>query len=125
MERPTGTPTFVEKPGLSRGWQNPVSTVTGLPAVAGWFHETGYRGDAPYEQRVDDVEVLYETPDDRSRAILIDKYDVEYVWVGPLERERYDVADFAADPGITDVYENDAVTIYAVDRDELVDHPAD
>jgi YYY domain-containing protein len=125
MERPTGTPTFVEKPGLRRGWQNPVSTVTGLPAVAGWFHETGYRGDAPYEQRVDDVEVLYETPDDRSRAILIDKYDVEYVWVGPLERERYDVADFAADPGITDVYENDAVTIYAVDRDELVDHPAD
>ncbi|MDH5021460.1 DUF2298 domain-containing protein [Halobacterium rubrum] len=119
MERETGHPTFVEKPGLSRGWQNPVATLTGLPTVAGWFHETGYRGDEPYEQRVSDVAVLYETTDDRSRAIQLQKYDVEYVWVGPLERERYDVADVGADPGIEAVYENDAVTIYRVTGDDL------
>jgi len=119
MEREAGHPTFVEKPGLSRGWQNPVSTLTGLPTVAGWFHETGYRGDAPYEQRVSDVGVLYETTDDRSRAVQLAKYDVQYVWVGPLERDSYDVADLGADPGIEPVYENDAVTIYRVTHDEL------
>ncbi|MCG1002745.1 MULTISPECIES: DUF2298 domain-containing protein [Halobacterium] len=121
MERETGTPTFVEKPGLSRGWQNPVSTLSGLPTVAGWFHETGYRGDDPYYQRVDDVGILYETRDDRSRAVLLDKYDVQYVWVGPLEREEYDIAALGDDPGIERVYRNDAVTIYEVHHDDLVD----
>ncbi|MGB9963390.1 DUF2298 domain-containing protein [Halobacterium hubeiense] len=124
MERETGTPPFVEKPGLSRGWQNPVSTLTGLPTVAGWFHETGYRGDAPYYQRVDDVGIIYETTDDRSRAVLLDKHDVQYVWVGPLEREEYDVAALGDDPGIEAVYANDAVTVYEVDHGELVDHAA-
>jgi len=119
MERETGTPPFVEKPGQSRGWQNPVSTLTGLPTVAGWFHETGYRGDEPYYQRVSDVEVLYETTDARSRAVLLDKYDVQYVWVGPLEREEYDVAALADDPGIERAYANDAVTVYEVDHDDL------
>ncbi|NIB99213.1 DUF2298 domain-containing protein [Halobacterium sp. R2-5] len=119
MERETGTPPFVEKPGQSRGWQNPVSTLTGLPTVAGWFHETGYRGDEPYYQRVSDVGVLYETTDARSRAVLLDKYDVQYVWVGPLEREEYDVAALADDPGIERAYANDAVTVYEVDHDDL------
>lgn len=121
MERETGTPPFVEKPGLSRGWQNPVSTLTGLPAVAGWFHETGYRGDEPYYQRVSDVNIVYETNDARSRAVLLDKHDVQYVWVGPLEREEYDVGSLSSDPGIEAVYRNDAVTIYEVHHDELVD----
>jgi len=121
MERETGTPTFVEKPGLSRGWQNPVSTLTGLPAVAGWFHETGYRGDDPYYQRVEDVGIIYETADARSRAVLLDKYDAQYVWVGPLEREEYDLASLGEDPGIEEVYRNDAVTVYAVHHDELTD----
>lgn len=121
MERQTGTAPFVEKPGLSRGWQNPVSTLTGLPTVAGWFHETGYREDSAYYQRVSDVEILYETTDDLSRAVLLDKHGVQYIWVGPLERDEYDVGDIGSDPGIERVYENDAVTIYRVDHDELVD----
>ncbi|MFB6269712.1 MAG: DUF2298 domain-containing protein, partial [Halobacterium sp.] len=124
MERQTGTPTFVEKPGLERGWENPVSTLTGLPTVAGWFHETGYRGDAPYYQRVSDVNIIYETTDARSRAVLLDKHDVQYVWVGPLEREKYDVAQMGDDPGIEAVYQNEQVTIYRVDHDALVDRNA-
>jgi YYY domain-containing protein len=119
MDRQTGTPPFVEKAGLQRGWQNPVSTLTGLPTVAGWFHETGYRGDEPYYQRVSDVNIIYETTDDRSRAVLLDKHDVRYIWVGPLEREKYDVATLGGDPGIQAVYENEQVTIYRVDHDEL------
>ncbi|WP_336037053.1 DUF2298 domain-containing protein [Halobacterium yunchengense] len=121
MERQTGNPTFLEKPGLSRGWQNPVSTLSGLPTVAGWFHETGYRGDDPYYQRVSDAEIVYQTEDDRSRAALLRKHDVQYVWVGPLEREEYEVAALDDDPGVDEVYRNDAVTIYAVDHGELVD----
>jgi YYY domain-containing protein len=123
MERRTGTPVFVEAAGLSRGWENPVATLTGLPTVAGWFHEEGYRGDNAYQVRVDDVEIIYETEDAASRAALFRKHDVEYVWVGPLEREQYDVASMADEPGIEPVFENDAVTIYAVDQSELADTP--
>jgi uncharacterized membrane protein len=77
MQRQTGNPTFLEKPGLSRGWQNPVSTLSGLPTVAGWFHETGYRGDDPYYQRVSDASIVYETEDDLSRAALLRKHSVQ------------------------------------------------
>jgi len=119
MERETGTPTFVEKPGLNRGWENPVSTLTGLPTVAGWFHETGYREDEMYYTRVSDVDIIYQTEDARSRAVLLEKHDVEYVWVGPLERGEYGATDISGDPGIERIYENDEVTIYRVHQDEL------
>jgi len=120
MDRKVGTPTVLEAPGRRPyHWQNPASTFTGLPTVAGWAHEEGYRGEAAYTERVDDaVVVLY---DEWNGTDRLRDHDVRYVYVGPVERDRYgdEMTDFAADPRFELVYETEAVRIYRVDRDAL------
>jgi len=65
-------------------------SLTGVPTVLGWFHEAQYRGDEPYQERLADVETMYEgAPEDQSA--LFDRYDVTYVYVGPVERRAYDL----------------------------------
>jgi len=126
-----GQPTMLEAPGTStypggtdaRGrvmysWgANPASSLTGVPTVAGWQHEVGYRGQAAYLDRVGDVDAIY-TGDASTRAALLREYDVEYIWVGPSERARYGSVAFGMD-GIERVHRSGDVTIYAVDRDAL------
>jgi hypothetical protein len=41
------------------------------------------------EERVRDVQLMYETPDWSQLISLLQKYHVEYVYVGPLERAYY------------------------------------
>lgn len=116
-----GQPFLVSAPGWKvYSWQNPASSLTGIPTVAGWAHEAIYRGGDTYRRRVRDVEILFNTTEARSRAVLLRKYDVEFIYVGPIERNRYDVQDYGTEPGIHVVYRNDAVTIYRVHRHELV-----
>jgi YYY domain-containing protein len=92
-----------------------ISVRTGLPTVLQWYlHEKGYRGsDKPMEGREADVAQAYTTTSvDEARAIL-DKYDVEYVYVGPLERERYGEAGLAKFGQFMKLaFENDQVTIF-------------
>ena len=114
-----GQPRLVSAPGQSiYQWVNAPSSLTGLPTVAGWSHEIGYRGEEPYQQRVDDVETIY-TGSTEERAALLREYGVTYVYVGPEERERYGTRDLADDPGISVEKEFEFVTIYRVDRSEL------
>ncbi|QLC34710.1 hypothetical protein EFA46_010600 (plasmid) [Halarchaeum sp. CBA1220] len=113
----SGTPTIVERPGRTAyAWRNPASSLTGVPTVVGWVHESIYRGGEAYATRANDVDAIYTTTETTSRHLLLEKYDVEYVWVGALERERYGnvTARFANDPALSVAYENDGVTVYAV-----------
>jgi Uncharacterized membrane protein len=48
----------------------------------------GYRGVEPYRSRVRAVDTIY-TGSPEERARLLERYDVEYIWVGPAERARY------------------------------------
>ncbi len=111
-----GTPTILEAPGEGPyQWRNVGSTFTGLPTVAGWSHEQGYRGVDVYQSRVEDADAMY--TGDRERALaLLSKYTVEYIWVGPVEQERYGTSlrDFAAIDGISVAYDAGGYTIYAV-----------
>ena len=110
-----GTPTIVSAPGLSPyTWANGPSSLTGVPTVLGWVHEKGYRGSAAYEDRRFDVRVLYEG-DSRSTTIVAERYGVEYVYVGPRERERYDLAGFEGNSQFTVAFEEGDVTIYRVE----------
>jgi YYY domain-containing protein len=112
----SGQPTMVSAPGTEiYRWVNGPSSLTGVPTVAGWAHEIGYRGSEPYWDRVRDVRILYETQEQRSRAALLEKYDVEYVYVGPIERERYDLPNLSTDSNLEPAFENGAVTIYRVE----------
>ena len=68
-----------------------VSTNTGLPTVLGWGgHEIQWRGDAELQgSRQSDIQRLYETTSWPEAAELLDKYDIDYVYVGPLELSTY------------------------------------
>jgi YYY domain-containing protein len=112
----TGQPTMVTGVGEPiYTWVSAPSVFTGIPTVVGWEHEAGYRGTDAYETRVSDVETIYRG-DRRTQAVLLAKHDVDYVYYGPLERERHPDASFGG-PGIKVVFQNDAVTIYSVDTD--------
>jgi YYY domain-containing protein len=105
-------------PGMYDWDASPAASLTGVPTVAGWHHEVGYRGREPYLDRVRDVDAAYTGPPARTVAVL-DRYGVDYVWVGPAERERYGSVRFDGVTGLTPVFENEAVTIYRVDSDRL------
>ena len=89
-----------------------------MPTVVGWAHEIGYRGSAIYEERVADVDRIY-TGTPRQQARLLREYDVRYVYVGPVERERYgEELGLENLRGLEVAFRNDAVTIYAVDGND-------
>ena len=93
-----------------------VSTFTGLPTVLGWAgHELQWRGnyDEP-GRRIPDIDALYGGNDIEKARTLIDKYNIQYVFVGTLERNKYPgpgLNKFAA--FMEKAYENaGGVTIY-------------
>ncbi|USZ68792.1 DUF2298 domain-containing protein [Halorussus salilacus] len=117
-----GRPHVVTAPGSPYQWSSPVPSLTGLPAVVGWVYQEGaYRGYDVADRREEDVDFIYTDASWENRAELLAKYDVEYVYVGPLERERYDGEDlrFGDRPGYDPVFENDGVVVYRVDYSEL------
>jgi len=115
-----GQPTIVSRPGLHvYQWRNPASSLTGIPTVAGWIHARNYHDADVYDQRVRDVNFIYTLTDAESRAVLLSVYDVQYIYYGPLEREKYGQVSFADEPGISVAYENAGVTIYAVNQSAL------
>lgn len=88
------------------------ASLTGVPTVLGWFHEAQYRGDEPYQQRLDDVSTIYEgTPEEQTE--LFEHYDVEYVYVGPAERVRYDLT-VDTHPDLDVAFEGGEVVVYEV-----------
>jgi uncharacterized membrane protein len=129
----TGQPNTVSVPGCAPhdaegcpedgslrpySWVNAPSSLTGVPAVAGWSHEIGYRGEEAYDKRANDVRTIYEgSPEER--AALLAAYDVRYVYVGPNERAAYDVRAFGALDGVSVAHRSGDVTIYGVDSDDL------
>ena len=110
-----GTPVILEAVGHPYSEGGRISSRTGLPTVLEWpSHEIAYRGSAePLAGREADVRQVYETTSvDGVRAIL-EKYDVEYVYVGPLELQQYGKAGLAKFEQFMKVaFQNPEVTIY-------------
>ncbi|WP_284009877.1 DUF2298 domain-containing protein [Haloarcula pelagica] len=102
-------------PADGKGASAPAS-LTGLPTVAGWYHEAQYRNNTVYQQRVSDVETIY-TGNRSAQQRLVSKYNVTYVYVGPAERNRYGTVTIGELPGATVAKETGGVTIYRVDQD--------
>lgn len=113
-----GTPTMITAPGGRWETRSVPAALTGVPTVAGWAHQLVYRDWDTYYERVTDVRTMYHGPPDR-RVELLSKYDVRFVYVGPDERQRYDIWEFSLLDGVTAVYENEDVVIYDVDQSEL------
>ncbi|MDQ5834016.1 MAG: hypothetical protein M3550_13315, partial [Actinomycetota bacterium] len=71
-----------------------ISTFTGRPTVMGWpGHELQW-GHDPGTRRAD-VDLLYTTPDVAVARALLERYDVRYVVVGPIERADHGDAGLA------------------------------
>jgi len=114
-----GQPTMASAPGTLYRWTNAPSSLTGVPTLAGWPHEVGYRGADAYYERVGVVNDIFTGPRDRQVALLAE-YDVEYIYVGPNERSRYGAQmGVAGIQGVSVAQEFGAVTIYAVDQNAL------
>jgi len=86
-----GQPVILEANGDSYTDYARISANTGLPTVIGWpVHEWLWRGTydivAP---RIADVQILYTTQDVSIAKSLIKEYDISYVVVSELERQKY------------------------------------
>ncbi len=115
-----GTPVIVEAPGDQHRayiYEGRVSALTGLPAVLGWGgHQSQWRGN--YDEagaREADLSILMTTLNHTEATRILERYSVSYVYVGPLERQRYPeeaLAKFAE--MFPTVYDQNGVTIYEV-----------
>ena len=114
----SGDPVILEAPGdhyAAYDYVARVSAMTGLPTLLGWGnHENQWRGSyAEAAQREPDIEALYNGLDARRTTDLLDKYGIEYVYVGDLERQRYDPEGLAKFETLMEVaYQRGGVTIY-------------
>ena len=68
-----------------------VSAMTGLPTVLGWYvHEWLWRGDtADLNEKSAEIQTIYTSGDREAVEELLEKYEVEYIFVGSCEREKY------------------------------------
>jgi len=122
QENVKGAPVVLEGVG---GDYNPtaarVSTRTGLPTVLGWpTHEYLLQGTwEPLNERKKDVETAYNTTSLAEAKAILDKYNVQYVYVGDFERATYEEAGLAKFVGLGKiVFRQDKVTIYEVLRED-------
>ena len=112
-----GSPVILEAPGGSYTLFGRVSAHTGLPTLLGWGgHELQWRG--TYEEpsrREPDIETLYTSLDLEETERLLEEYNIEYVYLGPLEISRYNLGRAMIEKWATMmdlVYQQGAVTIY-------------
>ncbi|MBR2560912.1 MAG: hypothetical protein IKE31_02050 [Eubacterium sp.] len=88
-------PLILEAPGDSYSRYCRVSAVTGLPTLEGWYvHEWLWRGNVDdLNKKAEDIRKIYEADNVQEAEDLLDAYDVEYLFVGSCEHEKYEIHD--------------------------------
>ena len=117
-----GAPTIVEAPTTIYRWGGRVSVYTGLPAVVGWdWHSRqqhwGYVHQV--DARLTDMQELFTTADPTRARELLDRYNVDLIYIGELERAHHDGVSLTkfeqmSHLGVTPEYVKGKVTIYRV-----------
>ena len=113
----TGTPVVLESNGYSYTDHQRVSVITGLPTVFGWYtHEQLWKSGpdktdnnvtSMLNDRASDIETIYTSLDINLVSELIDKYKISYIYVGPLEEEKYESVNHDLIRGLGEVvFEN-------------------
>ncbi len=97
-----------------------VSALSGIPAVINWPpHESQWRGATFGEvagSRQSDIETLYREPFLDGVKHIIDRYGVDYIFVGALERRDFDAAGLDKFASLRVVCQNNDSVVYATDR---------
>ena len=80
-----------------------VSAFAGVSTPLGWVgHESQWRGGSPallaaLGPRGEDVNRLYSTTDTAEAQAILDRYQIDYVYVGTFERQGYRQGGIGAD----------------------------
>jgi Uncharacterized membrane protein len=92
QENIQGSPVVLEANGDSYTDYCRVSAMTGLPTIVGWYvHEWLWRSDTEIlNGRIADIENIYTSENWDIIESLIKEYDVEYIFVGKQEREKFE-----------------------------------
>ncbi len=97
-----------------------ISMSTGNPTLLGWdFHERQWRGaayDGLVAGRPEALDQIYRTARSEELPGLLEKWHVDYVVVGQLERRKFGLTDPALarfDRALRRVYDKDGVRVYA------------
>ncbi len=110
-----GAPVILEAVGGQYSGYGRISAATGLPTLLGWAgHEYQWRGDTPEPaKREPAVNNIYSQADLISIAELLNEYQVQYIYVGDLEKQQYGETGLEKFSENLDIaYSNDSVTIY-------------
>ncbi|MBI2855883.1 MAG: glycosyltransferase family 39 protein [Chloroflexi bacterium] len=126
-EEIVGSPVVLEGQGeIYRTLHGRVSMYTGLPTVLGWDnHQSQQRGYGPViGERISDIRRMYSTASWQEASELLRKYQVQYIYVGELERHFYpkqglDKFDSMVGTELELAYANPGVRIYRVVADML------
>ncbi|HUD44682.1 MAG TPA: DUF2298 domain-containing protein [Patescibacteria group bacterium] len=114
-----GQPVILEAQGDSYTDYARISSNTGLPTVLGWtVHEWLWRGsyDVP-APRIAEVQTMYTSTDLIQTKQLLQKYNVQYVFIGDLERQKYPALDVAKFDQLGKViYKNGKTRIYKLNN---------
>ena len=102
-----------------------VSTHSGQPTLLGWEgHEWQWRGGAEeIGSRHGDLELLYTTDNWEEAAVITARYNIRYIYVGPVERTTYKVNEVKFQANTRVIYQNPGVTIYEVPGDNPQTEP--
>lgn len=107
----TGNEIIVEAEGGDYTYYSRISSFTGIPGIIGMpFHEYMWRSDDTgwFSSRLDDIKSIYEKPE--KTVPLMKKYNATLLYIGPEERERYNVHIPAA--GLEKIYSAMGTEIY-------------
>ena len=123
---------IVEAVGEWNDWAL-VSRSTGLPTIVNWLgHQKQWRGgweqfnaetpevsralrDQYFKEKTAEVERIYTTLEPAEARVILYKYDVDYVYIGQREREKYGVEGLTKFDAIAvPVFEQGDVVIYSV-----------
>jgi uncharacterized membrane protein len=129
QENVSGSPVIVEANTVEYHWGTRYTIYTGLPGVLGWnWHQRQQRALLPsqlVESRVAEINSFYNTIAPEEAVDFLQKYDVEYIILGQLEKGIYTpegLAKFEQFDGDfwQAVYQDLDTVIYQVLPDKLV-----
>tara|TARA_B100000674_G_scaffold174611_1_gene141172 strand:- start:1099 stop:2322 length:1224 start_codon:yes stop_codon:yes gene_type:complete len=113
-------PIIIEGNGPLYSWSSRFSIYTGLPSVIGWdWHQVQQRGydRSLINDRINDVDEFYSTDKIEKKIEIIDKYNVNLIVVGRLEKNKYPnsgLKNLKANKYFEVIYENEETIILEV-----------
>ena len=124
LDNVVGSPVILEGHAPEYRWGARYSINTGLPTVLGWNwqqrQQRAAAGDEEVWDRATDIAYIYNEPIPALIEPMLDKYNVRYIIVGPLERAYYlsigldKFEQMVSDGSLRAVFQNEGVTIYEV-----------